>query len=94
MNIPITQNEWHGVRNHEHWPIELFYSFYKEKGGYINNQVEFENAFTRICTQMPHVITNHGIFMGVTHETAILKMFKHYDNKFGKYPGDTTTGSS
>jgi hypothetical protein len=93
MNIPITAQDWYKVRNEEEWSLALFFSFYKDNGGILDNIITFGEVFTKIC-MLPHFINSKGIFVRVTHELSILKVFEYYDRKYGRHQGDKTEGST
>ena len=77
----MTKEEWVKVREEPHIPLGVWFSYYKDNGGDIDDPVEFEDRFNEI-------INAHHIFfsemyqtlMHVTQQTAKARLFNYYDS--------------
>jgi hypothetical protein len=82
----MTREDWILIKNQESWDIPLFYAFYREVGGLLDNIVEFERLFFDMCAFPRQIIVtdNNGNSKEkeLSHATAIRKIIKFYNEKF------------
>lgn len=77
----MTKEQWHHVRNMPEIPLYVWFEYYREKGGVIENLAEFESQFYHILLQQPLMIIG-GKQVLVTFQTAVERLFDYYKNKF------------
>jgi hypothetical protein len=80
----MTRDNWCIVRQMEEIPVAVFFEFYLEMGGVIRDYMSFSNYFSRMCSQEPNVYTKQSDYKKVTYGSCVMKLFQHYDTKFGQ----------
>lgn len=77
----MTKEQWHQVRNLEEIPVFIWFEYYKESGGIIDDLDMFQNMFFRILVRQPIVACTRGAVM-VNFTTAVGRLNEYYENKF------------
>lgn len=77
----MTKQEWQVARSSTNIPMEMWFDYYKDRGGTINDIWQFEQIFTSLIANESLIITNHGQKQ-ITFTSAINSMFNYYDTKF------------
>lgn len=79
----LTKEEWEHWREMPNIPIDVWFSFYKEKGGHLESVDEFTQVFLTLVNNSMVVTNSDGVKKQITAATAWEKMKVYYDNKFG-----------
>jgi hypothetical protein len=80
----MTREEWVKVKGEPYVPLGVWFSYYRENGGLIEDPVEFETQFDEVVSQHPIFLDkNTGLLMHVTPDTARKRLFDYYDSIFG-----------
>lgn len=79
----LTKEEWDHWREMPNIPINVWYSFYKEKGGYVDTLEQFTEIFLSMVNNRMTVQGSDGVMKEVSAQSAFKKMKEHYDAKFG-----------
>lgn len=79
----VTKEEWEHWREQSNIPIDIWYSFYKEKGGYLDTLESFTQVFLSMINEKMIVQGSGGVMKQITNISAFGKMKTHYDTKFG-----------
>lgn len=77
----ITKEQWESIRNMEEIPLYVWYEYYRENGGTIEDLGVFENTFHKIMAQQPLVITRKGP-VRLSFDSAVNRIYDYYYNKF------------
>lgn len=75
----MTKEQWLLTREKPEIPMDVWFSFYKEKGGIADVSL-FEKMFTNAIFQEPVFLR---IQKKVTFASCLNKLFTHYNEKFG-----------
>jgi hypothetical protein len=75
----MTKEQWLTVRNQPEIPMDVWFSFYKEKGG-IADRALFDQMFVRGIWEQPIFVK---LGKKITFEGCIRKIHDHYNAKFG-----------
>ena len=78
----ITKEEWEHWREMPNIPIDVWYSFYQEKGGLLDNLEDFTQIFLTMVNNKMIVVGSEGGMKEVSAESAFRKMKEYYDAKF------------
>ena len=78
----MTKEEWIKVRQEPYIPLGVWFSYYRETGGIIDDPVEFESRFEEILQEHP-ILYNNGTLVHITFETARGRLYNYYDLIFG-----------
>ena len=79
----LTKEEWEHWREMPNIPIDVWFSFYREKGGYLEDINEFSNIFLTFVNNRATVKGSDGQMKEITPSGAFGKMREYYDAKFG-----------
>lgn len=79
----LTKEEWEHWREMPNIPIDIWFSFYKEKGGYLDNIEDFTDIFITMINNSMVVEGSDGVMKEVSARSAFNKMKEYYDTKFG-----------
>lgn len=91
----LTKEEWEHWREMPNIPIDVWFSFYKEKGGYLEDVQQFTQIFLTLVNNQSTVMGSNGIMKEITPQGAFGKMKEYYDKKFGIYvQPETLSGTS
>jgi len=77
----MTREEWIKVRDEPHIPLGVWFSYYKETGGDIDDPIEFEKEFKRKLEDYP-IYTMGGRLMQLNMYTARKRLTNYYDTIF------------
>lgn len=77
----MTKEEWIHVKKQPYIPLGVWFSYYKERGGIIEDAMEFEQYFNKIMRDTP-IYVRHGSVRHITPETAKYNLFSYYDSIF------------
>lgn len=79
----MIKEEWIKVREEPHIPLGVWFSYYRERDGEIDDPVEFERIFNQVITQCPIFYDpTRGVIVRITAETARRRLFEYYDSTF------------
>lgn len=78
----MTKEEWQQVREQPQISRDVWFSFYKEKGGVLDNIDDFWRTFRTVVDNKMIFINDTGQRQ-VTLDSAMKNMFTYYDTKFG-----------
>ena len=78
----MTKDEWTKVRAEPYIPLGVWFSYYRETGGLIDDPIFFEQEFNRLLEDRP-IYLYGGYIMQLTPETARRRLFNYYDSIFG-----------
>lgn len=82
----MTQDEWLKTKQGD-ITLFVYYEYYKEMGGTIDNYVEFQHYFSQITQGMGMMIQkSNGSIVRVSSKSAHDRLVQYYDNKFGITP--------
>lgn len=73
----LTKEQWDLIKIQTEIPIEIFFEFYKEKGGYIEDLNTFIGILHYSITN--GIVTNGKI---VSYQSMIRNLYNYYDQKF------------
>lgn len=79
----LTKEEWEHWREMPNIPIDVWFSFYREKGGYLDNIEDFTNIFLTMVNNRMIVEGSDGVMKEISARSAFSKMKEYYDVKFG-----------
>ena len=79
----LTKENWEHWREMPNIPIDVWFSFYKEKGGILDDVVEFTKIFITFINNKATVQGSDGVMKEITPQGAFKKMKEYYDAKFG-----------
>lgn len=79
----LNKEEWEHWREMPNIPIDIWFSFYKEKGGYLDNIEDFTDIFITMINNRMTVEGSDGVMKEVSARSAFGKMKEYYDTKFG-----------
>lgn len=77
----MTREEWTYYRKQYEIPIEVWFNFYRDRGGTIDDLQVFTVQFHNIIPRGLTIKTNNWT-KEVTYASAIRALFNYYDNKF------------
>lgn len=77
----MTKEQWLAIRELEEIPKEVWFEFYKEQGGLIDNIDIFFQMFSEIVAQQAIMIKNMKPWY-VNFNTALSSLYSHYNTKF------------
>lgn len=75
----MNKQEWEQIKASGNVPISLWFEFYREKGGTIEDLATFQQMFDFIVSEQQPVVNGQLVNAG----TARNRLVAHYDNKFG-----------
>lgn len=75
----MTKDEWLETRKKPEIPMDVWFSFYKEKGGKADRNF-FEEMFARAIFQEPIFVK---LGKKVTFASCLRNLFNYYNTKFG-----------
>jgi len=77
----MTKEEWVRVREEPHIPLGVWFSYYKENGGTIDDPIEFEKKFNEVVSS-PFVTYSelYNTLMHITPQSAKARLFNYYDS--------------
>lgn len=76
----MKKEEWESIRDQIKFPTGVWFSFYKERGGTIDDIKEFERVFLKVMGKI--VVCTDGAIREITEESALHKIKSYYDAKF------------
>lgn len=79
----MTKEQYQEMLKHPVIPMYAYFEFYRERGGLISNQVEFEKLFTVMLDNEFTVQGSDGTMKEITRGSAYRKFCEHYNKKFG-----------
>ncbi len=79
----LTKEEWEHWREMPNIPIDVWFSFYREKGGYVDNVDDFTNIFLTLVNNNMIVTGTDGTDKRISAGSAWNNMKPYYDHKFG-----------
>ena len=77
----MTREEWIKVRDEPHIPLGVWFSYYKENGGEIEDPIEFEKEFKRKMEMYPIYLMG-GRLMQLNMQSARHRLTGYYDSIF------------
>lgn len=80
----ITKEQWQQVRDMEEIPVFVWFEYYKEMGGILNDINEFQTILWRTLVKQPLMISKQGRPIKINFDTAVERLFDHYSNKFSE----------
>jgi hypothetical protein len=78
----MTKDEYIQLRKQREIPIPIWFEFYKERGGLLDDIGEFEKVFTTVTVNQSIIATPSGAKQ-VTFKSALEHFYNYYNNKFG-----------
>lgn len=78
----ITKEQWQQVRDMEEIPLFLWFDYYRENGGVVEDLGIFESHLWNILAQEPMIISKQGRPLRVNYDTAVNRLYDFYVNKF------------
>lgn len=81
----MTKEDWLHWRQQPSIPMDIWFAYYSEKGGYITNIDEFAKIFSSLITNQATVQGSDGRMKQITNATASRRMREYYDDKFELY---------
>lgn len=78
----MTVEEWVKVRSEPYVPLGVWFSYYKECGGDIEDPIIFEQEFVKRVSHGTVIIMNKGKMQRINLDIAKSRLFTYYDNKF------------
>lgn len=78
----MTKEEWVKVRGEPYIPLGVWFSYYKENGGTIEDPIHFEEEFDRCVSGGTSIFHMHGRIMKMDIHTATDRLFRYYDSIF------------
>ena len=80
----MTREEWVKVKGEPYIPLGVWFSYYRENGGWIDDPIEFEAKFNEIIKYHPVFYSEmHNTLMHISIETAKSRLFNYYDLMYG-----------
>lgn len=64
-------------------PIELWFAYYREMGGIIEEINEFAQIFSTILWNQSEILGSDGVMKKVTPQSAFNRLHSYYHKKFG-----------
>lgn len=91
----MTKEEYIKLLESEEIPIEVFFSFYKERGGTLDDLYEFAKIFATAISNEWVVHTPNGA-KKITYQSCVDNFLYYYNKKFeiNEYKKSTSGGSS
>lgn len=77
----MTKEEWIKVRDEPYIPLGVWFSYYKEMGGDIEDPTEFEKQFNHVTSGI-YLVVVRGQLREISYETALRRLLNYYDNIF------------
>lgn len=77
----MTKEQWIQIRDQFHIPIEVWFDYYRERGGSIQDLQTFTITFYEILPKN-HIVQTNKWTRKITFETAVKQLFEYYNNKF------------
>lgn len=92
----MTKDQWLQIRNQQEIPLTVFFAFYREQGGMVADLFEFNKLFQSLSVTRRIIFTQNGVEKQreISYETAVHKLHRYYDNKFGTGCAFQTTAGS
>lgn len=82
----MTREEWVKVRVEPHIPLGVWFSYYREMGGDIEDPIEFEEVFLRIMREQPlYIDVAYGKLIHINEDSARNRLYSYYDSMFSTY---------
>lgn len=78
----MTKEIWLSVRGKRELPVEVWFEFYKEKGGTLNSIDVFYSMLGAMFASEPVIRCKDGVERQVTAISALNKIHIHYDQMF------------
>jgi hypothetical protein len=79
----MTQEEYLVIRNKKEIPFEVWFEYYRERGGTIEDFKKFEEVFTILLFNAAEVQSSNGQMREVTLKSALENFYAYYNQKFG-----------
>ncbi len=76
------KQDWESIKNNQNYPIELFFQYYLENNGIIQDIEIFSNIFFQGCVNQVVIINNNIYPSNFNYQSAIKKTFEYFENKF------------
>ena len=78
----MTVEEWTKVREEPYIPLGVWFSYYRECGGDIEDPITFEEEFMKRVSYGTVIIMSECVMKRITLDTAKSRLFAYYDKKF------------
>lgn len=76
----MTKQEWLKIRTLKEIPKQIWFSFYREKGGIIDNLEDFWKAFVEILSTQMMIFPQTQ--KRLTFKSALNQLYSYYNSKF------------
>ena len=77
----MTAQRWEQVKGMDELPMDVFFEYYQEKGGFLRDFNTFRRFFEKIIYDRLTTRTPKGVRM-VTHHSALQSVYTYYNKKF------------
>lgn len=91
----MTKDTYLKIVEQENIPMEVFFEYYKERGGTLTDLDEFSELFSTAISNQWTVKTSSGM-KKITYTSVLNNFYSYYNNKFGlnEYTRNTTGGGN
>jgi hypothetical protein len=79
----MTKEEYLEILKHDVLPWYALFEFYKEKGGILEDEREFERILSIMAENRSTVLGSDGNMKEISPESIYRKFTAHYNEKFG-----------
>lgn len=79
----MTESEWEVLKTQREIPMSVWYEYYRERGGLIDDFEAFEQIFTEMLFNQPILFTSNGGSKKITLASATHCIHDYYGKKFG-----------
>lgn len=83
----MTKQRWEAIKNLKEIPMDVWFEYYIENGGKVNNLLVFTHLFTRILFADDLVRNSTGRLVDVNFKTALNRLYSYYNDKFERESG-------
>lgn len=78
----MTRQRWQNIRNLKEIPLDVWFEYYKENGGFISDIEEFKNVFYIMLSKEITIKNSKGEYVSVNLRTSLNRLYEYYNNKF------------
>jgi hypothetical protein len=76
----MTKDQWVEMKNRDEFPLEVWFEYYKERGGIVSDIGQFRDLFIKLVQAEPRLVNNGKV---ISTGTALNNLKEYYNSKFG-----------
>lgn len=78
----MTRERWLEVKKLQEVPMDVWFDYYREMGGMVNNISLFIEAFSHMIHNQNIVLNSKNKVVELNFNSALRRLYNYFDNKF------------